>query len=349
MAGVADPSPRIIFGGPDLAPRLLRDELQARVEAVPKGGKIAWSTYYFRDRALAQALIDASDRGVEVLLRIEGIPRFPEVNEPVIALLENDGLEGGLKVHRPPKRLFEKRYPYWHSKIYCFSHPTPSALIGSFNPSGNDPEDARIIADIGDQDRGHNLLVEFGGAKAFRALRWRVRRMGGWCARLDPLQNLPLRIGASTVWSYPRASAGIIDRQLRLLGAGDSIRGAVSHLKRGPLADALVGAAQRGAAISLLLHDTERRVREEVLAELVDAGISAERYVHPAELPLHLKFLIAESGGKRRAWFGSFNFNQRSYRHNYEILVGTEDAAVIDALDQRLAEVAAEIARQRAS
>ena len=347
MAVVAEALPRIIFGGPDLPPRLLRDELQARIEAVPAGGRIAWSTYYFRDRALAEALIDASDRGVEVILRIEGEPRFPNVNEEAIDLLEQHGLRGGLKVHRPPKRPFEKRYPYWHSKIYCFSHPTPVALVGSFNPSGDEPEDAEIITAIGDQDRGHNLLVEFEGAKAFRALRWRVRRMGGWGARLDPLQNLPLRLGASTVWSYPRLYPGIIDRRLGSLGAGDRIWGAMSHLKRGPLSDGLIAAARRGATIDLLLHDTERRVPEEVLSDLSEAGISAQRYVHPDELPLHLKFLIVESGGKRHAWFGSFNFNRRSYRHNYEILVGTHDPAIIDALDRRFSDVAAEIDRQQ--
>jgi hypothetical protein len=340
---VADPN--VYFGGPDLPPRLLRDELQARVEAVPKGGTIAWSTYYFRDRALAQALIDACDRGVKLLLRIEGAPRFPNVNEAVIAMLEAHGLGGGLKVHCQPPRLFEKRYPYWHSKIYCFSHPSPAALVGSFNPSGDVPENEEIIAAIGDQDRGHNLLVEFTGSKAYRALRDRVRRMGRWAARFDPLQNRPIRLSASTIWSYPRRSPEIIDQQLNSLGNGDWVRGAVSHLKEGPLAGELAAAARRGASIKLLLHDTERRVPEEIVSELALAGVVATRYVHPDELPLHLKFLIVEQAGVRHAWFGSFNFNRRSYRHNYEILVGSRDLKIIDAFEQRFALIAAEMDR----
>lgn len=315
---------------------------------MPAGGQIAWSTYYFRDRALAKALIDASDRGVEIILRIEGAPRFPHVNEEVIDLLERHGLRGGLKIHRPPNLPFKMRHPYWHAKIYCFSHPAPAALVGSFNPSGDEPEDADIIAAIGDQDRGHNLLVEFGGEKAFRALRRRVRRMGGWGARLEPSQNLPLKLGASTVWSYPRLYPGIINRHLRSLGEGDRVRGAVSHLKRGRLVDSLTGASRRGASIELLLHDTERRVPEQILSVLSEAGISAHRYIHPDELPLHLKFLIVESGGKRRAWFGSFNFNRRSYWRNYEILVGTRDPAIIDALDRRFGDIADGIERRRA-
>ena len=339
---MAEPFPRVLFGGPDLPPRLLRDELQARVEVVPPGGRIAWTTYYFRDRALARALIEASNRGVEVVLRIEGAPRFRNVNPAVIAMLEQHGLKGGLKVHRPPAFL-GKRRPYWHSKIYCFSHPTPAALVGSFNPSGDEPEDAAITANIGDQDRGHNFLVEFGGQHAFDALRQQVLRTGSWLDRFDPRQNSPVRFGASTLWNYPRLMPGIIDRELRTLGQGDRIRGAVSHLKRGRLAEELAAAAGRGASVDLLLHDTERRVREEVVAELKQAGVSARRYARPDDLPLHLKFLIVECQGNRSAWFGSFNFNNRSYWHNAELLVGSRDPIIIDAFAWRFADVAAEI------
>ena len=50
--------------------------------------------------------------------------------------------------------------PHLHEKLYCFSHPRPVALIGSFNPSGDDPEEQpEIIDEIGDQDLGHNVLV----------------------------------------------------------------------------------------------------------------------------------------------------------------------------------------------
>ncbi|MCL6739602.1 phospholipase D-like domain-containing protein [Sphingomonas sp. RB56-2] len=342
-----DRSPRVLFGGPGEPPRLLRNDLQERVEAVPAGGKIAWSTYYFRDRALAQSLIEASDRGVMVTLRIEGDPRFPEVNEAVIAMLEQHGLGGGLKIHRPPHRWPERRYGYWHSKIYCFSHPVPTALIGSFNPSGDEPEDEGILASIGDQDRGHNLLVAFEGNRAFLALGKRVRQIGGRFARFDPLQNRPIRLGASTVWTYPRLWPGLIDHQLKSLGRGDRVRGAISHLKHGRLAEQLAAGAKRGVSIELLLHDTERRVPEEVVAELAAAGVIARRYARPDSLPLHSKFLIVDEGGSRNAWFGSFNYNQRSYRHNHEVLVETRDPNILCALVDRFDEIAAEVGRSR--
>ena len=67
---------RIEFGGPDLPPRRLRDLLQEQVDAAPAGSRTDWASYYFRDRALAEALIRASDRGVHVTLVIEPDPRW---------------------------------------------------------------------------------------------------------------------------------------------------------------------------------------------------------------------------------------------------------------------------------
>ena len=92
---------RIEFGGPDLPPRRLRDLLQAQVDASPAGSRIDWATYYFRDRALAEALIRASDRGVNVTLVLEPNPRRKGANDPVIAMLKAHGLGGGLHLYRP--------------------------------------------------------------------------------------------------------------------------------------------------------------------------------------------------------------------------------------------------------
>ena len=341
---MSEASPRLHFGGPDLPERCLRDLLESRITAVPPGGAIAWSTYYLRDRALAEALMAASDRGVSVTLRLEGAPRFPRVNETVIAMLEAHGLGGGLKAHRPGDHLVKTWYPYWHSKIYCFSHPEPTVLVGSFNPSGDEPEDLAILADIGDQDRGHNLLVEFNGARFHRVMAARVRQMGRFGTRFGLSQNLPLRSGATDLWAYPRLSPGLIDRSLKRLGFGDRVTGAISHLKRGALADALAAAAERGAAIELLVHDTERRVRSETLAALAKAGAVARRYARPDALPLHAKFLIVEAAGQRQAWLGSLNFNRRSYWLNHEVLIGSRDPAVIDALAERYRTIADEVA-----
>ena len=59
------------FGGPDRPAGALRDVLAERIAAVPAGGAIDWITYYFRDRRLAQDLIAARHRGVDVRVTLE--------------------------------------------------------------------------------------------------------------------------------------------------------------------------------------------------------------------------------------------------------------------------------------
>lgn len=326
--------PCLHFGGPDRPARFLRDLLKQRVEAVPAGGEIAWATYYFRDLELADALVAACDRGVKVRVHIEGCPRRTDANDAVIARLSAHGLDGNLRIHRstvPWKRM----RPYLHAKIYVFSHPEPSALIGSFNPSGNLPDDPLVIADIGDQDRGHNLLAEYRDPTLVMALSAHIAGIGRFAQRLRPTQNKVLRSAESSIWLFPRLQSRVIDHHLAGLGSGCRIRGAISHLKTGSLSRQLGAAVSRGAAVRLLVHDTERRVPEEVVAVLEAAGVAIDRYVAPDDLPLHSKFLLIDEPGACTAYFGSFNFNPRAQMVNHEVLVGSRDAAIINALSSR--------------
>jgi len=330
----------IFFGGPDCPPRLLRDILQQRVDAVPVGGEIHWATYYFRDRALARSLIAASRRGVKVVLHIEGRPRHAPANREVLAMLSNDGLMGGLHIHRPG-RLLRKVQPYLHAKIYAFSHPEPAVLVGSFNPSGDVPEDSEIIAELGDQDRGHNMLVEYKDRTLVRGLVRYVQRVHGFADRFR--LGRTIRSGATMMWFYPRLHTRVINGHLRRLGGGARIRGAISHLKSGSLATCLAAAARRGASVDLIVHDTERRVPEEAIAALAASGVRIKRYAHPDQLPLHAKFLLIEDASGCTAWFGSFNYNSRSQHRNHELLVRSSDPELCAVIDRRFAQIAAEM------
>src|SRR5215212_9786316 len=161
---------KVYLGGPDQPARALRDLLERRIDAVPIGGSIDWATYYFRDEQLAEALVRAHERGVAVRICLEGRPRQAHANDAVVRILTKIG--PGLCVSRDP---FTR---YLHTKLYCFSHPQPAALVGSFNPSGNQPEDAAMVAHIGDHDRGHNLLVQLTNPSMVNALIAHVRGLG---------------------------------------------------------------------------------------------------------------------------------------------------------------------------
>jgi len=330
----------LLFGGPDRPPRYLRDFLESCIAAVPAGGTIDFATYYFRDRALAQALIDACERGVNVTVHVEGRPRRRSANQTVLAMLTSHGLRGRLHVHRPG-RLLPKLHPHLHTKIYAFSHPQPMALVGSFNPSGDEPEDMDVVAEIGDQDRGHNLFAIYRDPAIVHALQDHVRTLGGPTDRFG--SDRTRIIGDTTLYFYPRIRTGVIDRHLARLGAGARIFGAISHLKSGSLSSQLIAAVARGASVELIVHDTERRVPEEMIAALRLEGLKIRRYVRTDALPMHAKFLLIDAPSGRTAWLGSFNFNPRSRYLNHEVLVCSEQAALWDGLYDRYQEIVAEL------
>jgi hypothetical protein len=341
-----DLSPRVYFGGPDQPARALRDVLKARIEAAPPGSTIDWATYYFRDQALAQALIDAQKRGVQVRVVLEKRPRLAKANRPVMRSLR-DGLEGGLKLHKT-RRLVPSPAEL-HAKIYAFSGPAPAAFVGSFNPSGSEPEDVRINAKIGDQDRGENVLVELRSPKLVDALRRQARR--GWktglLTRLSPRQNRRVKDGNTSLYFYPRLNTDVVEHSLDRLGPGDTVEGTVSHMAVGPFTTSVENAARRGVKIELAVHDTARRVPDDVVKRLAAAGVDVHRYRDPDDLPMHAKILVVSHKGVRTAWFGSYNFNFQSRFLNDEVLVRSTDAHLVDQLEARVEAIFKEAAGRR--
>jgi len=331
-----------VFGGPD-RPRRLRDVLEERVDAVPAGGEIRWATYYFRDEALAEALLRAHRRGVRVMLAIEGAPRLRGANRAVIAMLgeAERGIGDGLRiVHRG---LFR----HLHEKLYCFSHPAPVALIGSFNPSGRPDDDPRVIRAIGDQDRGHNYLVELTGpvvaplmehVALLHARRWPIGQR--WSEAL----NRPIRGDGLEIYFFPRRTHPL-DRLLETLPSGSRLRLAVSHLRDEGIADRLGRLARRGVSIELLTEATQRRVPRRIEARIAGSGIRFSRYRHPDDLPMHSKFILAETPGERWLGFGSLNLTLTSRWLNHEIFAVARDAALFDCFSRRWDQMRAEMRR----
>lgn len=338
---ISRPGTEIYYGGPDQPPGALRDLLQARVDAAPPGSEITWATYYFRDQGLADSLVAAQRRGVRVRIRIEGSPRRSSANDAVIETLRA-GLGGGLRLHRSWLGT-----AHLHAKIYAFSGPQPEVLIGSFNPSGDVVPDPKLLADIGDQDRGQNLLVAFRDPAATRALRRQAERLwSGKVGRFGRRENKPVRLESARLYFFPRLRPGVVERRIARLGAGDSVQAAVSHMDRGPFVRQLALAAGRGAEIDLVVHDTKRRVPNGVVKELDEAGVKIRRYCDPEGLPMHAKFVLIDDGGDRSAWFGSLNYTVTSRYLNKEILARSADAAVVENLEARFETIAQEAERQ---
>jgi len=336
-------SANLYYGGPDQPPRALRDLLRARIEAAPPGSEIVWVTYYFRDTELADALVTAQKRGVQVRVMVEGRPRLAHANDEVIGILRA-GLGENLRLHKawlPGLHL--------HAKIYAFSGPRPEAMIGSFNPSGDlDEDDNKIIADIGDQDRGQNLLVGFTDPEVAHALESQALRTwaGRGFGRFGRHDNRAVRLTHATLYYYPRLRPDVVERSIADLGPGDTLQAAVSHMGRSEFTENLARAAERGAKVELVVHDTRRRVPDDVVADLGKAGVRVQRYCTADSLPMHAKFVVVQRHGRRLAWFGSLNYNLTSRYLNQEILARSTDAQLIDDLTARFKVISDQAARQ---
>lgn len=333
----------LYFGGPDKEPRRIRNLLSEMIEAQAAGGEIDFVTYYFRDVSLARTLIAASERGVRVRVLLEGEPRRKDANDEVIALLEAHGLKGGLRVRRR-KRGAAFASGHLHTKLYAFSHPRPSVFIGSFNPSGNEPEESDVIAEIGDQDRGHNLLLRLfeaplvEGARRHAAALW-ASSGSNTLRRFSASQNAAVEGAAGALWFFPRLSPACA---LPDVARAHVIMAAISHLKAGPLTTRLAAFARSGGKARLIVHDTERRAPQAVVNALRSSGVEIARYQRVDELPMHAKFLLVDAADGQRAFLGSLNYNPKSFWLNDELLFTSRDPALFKALSRRFATIAGE-------
>ena len=339
---------RVHFGGPDRPVGLLRDLLAQRIDAVPAGGSIDWVTYYFRDRRLAAALVEAHRRGVGVRVTLDGHPRTPHANDAVIEMLEA-ALGQGLRVVRgrlDGTPLGKIARPRLHEKLYCFSHPSPVAFVGSFNPSSDSPEiEPEVIDVIGDHDRAHNLLVELRDPNLVCDLVDHARSLHaarhGCSDRFVASANHCLRHGSYSIYFWPRARRHPIMELLLNLERGSRVRIAASHISGSSSLSGFCSLAARGVKIEILTGSTHRRVPVEAEQRLTHAGISVRRLVADERIPMHDKFALIETSSRKSTIFGSFNWSEPSYRFNREIGVATEDPLLFEAFAARWDQLAA--------
>lgn len=334
----------IHFGGPDRPAGYLRDVLAAHIAAVPAGGAIDWVTYYFRDMGLGEALVQAHRRGVKVTVTLEGKPRVPYANDKVITLLSRpDGLGKALRIIRipgipaPPGKSWK---PQLHEKLYCFSHPAPIAFVGSFNPSGNMPdENPEILRELGDQDRGHNVLVGLVDPMLVGRLTAHARclhRMPpGLLYRFSSRANETICGKDATIYFWPRIYPHPVVQFLGSVRPGARVRVVASHIRTERAVEVMIALARRGITVQVLAESTLRRVTAKVERRFSAANVQFSRFQDPQDLPMHLKFVLVEDGDRVFTIFGSFNWTQPSFWLNHEIAVISSNRRLFQAFAER--------------
>ena len=333
----------VYFGGPDKPPGVLRSLLSDKIDAVPTGGSIDWVTYYFRDRPLARKLVEAAARGVKVTLVLEGKPRIVKANQQVISILSGEkGLGDGLRiialpgVPSPPGIGWK---PQLHEKIFCFSHPQPTALFGSFNPSGDFPEeDPAILWKIGNHNVAHNALVATRDAKMVDQLVGHIRslhRDGSSLYYRFWGRSHSLDFGHTVLHFWPRIARHPVAMFLDGFGKGSRVRIAASHIRYSRSVNHLIALSRRGARVEVLSEFTNRRVPLKTEERLRAAGIKFERLGQLQNVPMHLKLVLAENEYGKWSVFGSFNWTLPSYLLNHEIAAISSDPYVFAEFDRR--------------
>ncbi|HEU4854728.1 MAG TPA: phospholipase D-like domain-containing protein [Nitrosospira sp.] len=334
----------IYFGGPDRPPGYLRDVLAAHIAAVPSGGTIDWVTYYFRDMRLAEALVQAHRRGVKVTVTLEGKPRVPYANDEVITLLSQpDGLGKALRIIRIPgiPALMGKSWkPQLHEKLYCFSHPAPIAFVGSFNPSGNMPdENPEIIRELGDQDRGHNVLVGLVDPVLVAQLAAHARCLHrvppGLLYRFSAHANETICGKDATIYFWPRIHPHPVLQFLAGVRDGARVRVVASHIRTERAVEVMTALARRGITVQILAESTQRRVTAKVERRFSAANMQFSRFQASEDLPMHLKFILVEDGDYVFTIFGSFNWTKPSFWLNHEIAVISSNPGLFRAFATR--------------
>ncbi len=330
----------IFWGGGNRRPGILRDMLEQHIHMVPSGGTIDWVTYYFRDRRLAKALVRARRRGVKVNVAIDARPRTANANDAVISILEGpEGLGSGFKKIVPLGRFFRL-----HTKLYCFSHPYPHAFIGSFNPSGDNPEaHPEIIQEIGDQYRGFNLLVQIRNAYLAKALMSHARWIHRTGARLwlpaSPHLNRTINTKDMELFFLPRILPNPVRRLIAKLDRTAECRIAASHIKGKYVINMLLDLARKGCKVEILAEATRRRVPYDIETAFIKAGIKIRRIGMDTGLPMHDKFMLISCNGSKWVTFGSFNWTSKSMLRNQEIGVITSSKEIYSVFDKRWQEL----------
>ena len=331
--------PLVNFGGP-LKPEHLRNLLAEHISQVPAGGEINWVSYYFRDRRLAKDLIQAHQRGVKVTVCLAAKPRSAEANDVVIDMLSGtNGIDDGLRlisfpgIPAPSGRSWSLQV---HEKLYCFSHPQPIAFVGSFNPSGDEPEERPdLIEEIGDQDRAYNVLVGLTEPELVKHLIKHAQDMHqdppGLLYRFSREANQELQGSNTTLYFWPRTGRHPLIQFLKQFGNGTRIRIAASHIRAKAAVDVMIALAERGANVEILAEPTFRRVTAKVEQALLKADIHFKRTGLNKKIPMHLKFVLVKRGNEVWTMFGSFNWTLPSFWLNHEIAAISSDPEIFNA------------------
>ncbi len=320
---------KFLFGG--------AERLQAMLDAIGEA-KSALRLYFYIFAAdataavVAEALIDAHNRGVVVSLLVDGFGTPEESDELFVTMRD-----AGITVARFSPRLGRKYLLRNHQKMLIVDET--AAIIGGSNISDD------YFADDPHGNSWHDLNVRIEGAAVVRLVRY-YDALAAWIASPSPgIHSLVAILNAHTdkqgklMWLYGGPSQ-------RLNAVTRSLRETISHAAQVDMIQAyfapnwgflrrLGAVAARGRFRLITAARSDNNVT-----------IAAARHCYrrllqnPSEIyeyqaaKLHMKLVIADDF----TYVGSANFDMRSLYLNTEIMLRIDDAALAKLLRARVAD-----------
>ena len=321
--------PSTAFALPDT-----HDVVRERIETANR--RILLAGYTFTSGSIADALIDAHRRGVDVTVLIDGSPvgGTPKRQLQTLDRLSEAGIDvvvsGGQRA----------RYRYHHAK-YAVVDQSAVVMTENWKPSGVGGKASRGWGVILDDPTvaDHLATVYAADVEGFDAHDWTNRSPEGQpVSPADgefPPRFEPAVSNASTarvIVAPDNADAAV---ESLLAEANDSILiQQVSIEEDGPLLAAALAAAERGVTVNILLGSEwyveaenrdlqsklERIARERSLPLSVRLAEPRSRYDH-----VHAKGVIVD---ERHTVVGSFNWNRNAFENNREVGVILTDESI---------------------
>lgn len=336
----------ILFGGPDKEKNILRNKLLTYIQQTPSNGEIRWMCYYFNEPTLFNALIEASQRGVNIELILDGNPRTPEINQASLTTLKDYPAIKFTTVNTKPlwKYLGIDWHAHMHSKLYYFSLPKPCVFIGSYNPTADlQYIKQSLIESIGDHSISHNVLVKIEEEKVVACLlqyfnNMKIPNYLHW-GRFKAVNNNRQKYKQWDINFLPRYKSHPIHTLLERKDKSASIKCAISHLKGPGIERPLIKAIKNGKNVEVILDSTKRRVSQNKLTYLERHKIKCHQIKTDNHALMHNKFIIYKSDMEHCVLFGSFNWSRRSWWLNHEILACSRNEDIITGFEQRWNEI----------
>ncbi|HEX2144301.1 MAG TPA: phospholipase D-like domain-containing protein [Glycomyces sp.] len=299
-------------------------EVVSRIDATEQGDTVRAAAYQWTLEKpiapLAQALVDAHGRGVDVRAVVGQRGDRPSMNDPVIDKLRAAGIEvrqceGGCL----PKAGGTRRGPD-HNRFFLIDRGgAPTVLVTSFSFTRSHTTEA------------HNLLGVHGDRPLFDFYagywdRLYSKRWGGWTEEDKSTTGALAR-----AWVFPRRTDPVAEELGAITGCGDGDRVLVAHANFQPNRPAVrwqLGRIQGlGCQVRVIVLDKETNSPPWLGDALGDANVR----IHDAH---RNKYIVAQArfGGEHRAvvWTGTHNLNGNGMNHADDNMIRVVDRGVAD-------------------